>query len=144
MRHQNLDHVIDRAFPALGMPGMPHRIVDEAALGIAEVIDMPCHLPDDRLEHGKSIDKVVLIALDERGIDHREGVEAEPVTQAKLDELPAQHLGHVFERTTVVDHDDPCSYPCKGSTELLERNGLTGTRLAEHRHVVVAGAVLEG
>ena len=43
---------------------------------------------------------------DERGINHREGVEAEPVTQAKLDELPAQHLGHVFERTTVVDHDD--------------------------------------
>ena len=120
-----------------------HGIVDQAPLGVVQAIDVATHLADDRLEHRQGIDEIILVLGDHRDVDHREGIEAEAVAQAKLDEIAAEHLAHVFERTSVVDDDDASADAGEGRAQLLQRDRLARARLAEHRDVVVARLVLE-
>src|SRR3546814_17146001 len=64
---------------------------------------MTRHLPDDRLDHGKAVETVILVGLSPRIVDHREGVEREARSKRELDEAPALKLDRVLERAAIDD-----------------------------------------
>src|SRR3546814_4659763 len=98
--------VVDAAAAPERVPGRGDRPVDQAPLGIAGLVVMTRHLPDDRLDHGKAVETVILVGLSPRIVDHREGVEREARSKRELDEAPALKLDRVLERAAIVDDHD--------------------------------------
>src|SRR3546814_3590691 len=83
---------------------------------------MTRHLPDDRLDHGKAVETVILVGLSPRIVDHREGVEREARSKRELDEAPALKLDRVLERAAIVADHDFGTRTAQGRTQLLERS----------------------
>src|SRR3546814_18892539 len=82
---------------------------------------MTRHLPDDRLDHGKAVETVILVGLSPRIVDHREGVEREARSKRELDEAPALKLDRVLERAAIVDDHDFGTRTAQGRPQLLEQ-----------------------
>ena len=137
------DHVVDRAVPAFGLPDAVDRAVDQAALGVGQPVDVAGHLVHDGLEHRHAVEEIVLVLGRLGGVDHRERVQAEAARHRELDEGTALQLGRVLEGAAVVDHDNLGSRAAQRGAQLLQGDRLARSRLAEHRHVVVACGVLE-
>ena len=75
---QMLGDVIDRSLVAMRLPDGVDRGIDQSALGVVQLVDEPRHLADDGFEHRHAVELVILLGRDPVGVDHREGVEAEP------------------------------------------------------------------
>src|SRR3546814_13580840 len=103
---------------------------------------MTRHLPDDRLDHGKAVETVILVGLSPRIVDHREGVEREARSKRELDEAPALKLDRVLERAAIVDDHDFGTRTAQGRTQLLEQHRLARPGLAANRDFVVVSPVL--
>src|SRR3546814_19426607 len=78
--------VVDAAAAPERVPDRGDRPVDQAPLGIAGLVVMTRHLPDDRLDHGKAVETVILVGLSPRIVDPRAGVEHKPRRKPELDE----------------------------------------------------------
>src|SRR3546814_11755964 len=98
---------------------------------------MTRHLPDDRLDHGKAVETVILVGLSPRIVDHREGVEREARSKRELDEAPALKLDRVLERAAIVADHDFGTRTAPGRTQLLEQHRLARPGLAANRAVEV-------
>src|SRR3546814_10167765 len=81
-------------------------LVDQAAFGVVEPVDMSPHLTDDRLQHGNAIEPIIFVALGLVSVNHREGIETEARAHRELDECAALKFAAMLEAAAVIDHDD--------------------------------------
>src|SRR3546814_12968042 len=76
-------------------------------------------------------------------VDHAERVEAEARRDGEFDKGAALELGRMLERSPVVDHDHPRPCTAKRRAQLLERDRLSRSRLADDRAIVIAGGAFD-
>ena len=98
--------VVDRAPAAERIPDLCYCTIDEAAFGVRGRGAWPRHLADDRLDHRKAVEPVILVLMRPCIVDHRERVERESRGERELDKAAALKFDRVLETPAVIDHHD--------------------------------------